>query len=99
MSKLSEFINNEHQDNKKVHTSNESKKYTHDDLQKIIDEYSGLSEDRLMSEFLKLTLEKKRRGELSNSELEVLRNTLMPMLNNEQKIKLNQILEMVKNVI
>ena len=38
-----------------------------------------------MNEFIRLTNEKKQRGELDDSELEKLKNTISPMLNNEQK--------------
>jgi hypothetical protein len=51
-----------------------------------------------MSEFIKLTLEKKKRGELSDSELENIKSTISPMLNLEQKESLEKLLDMVKNV-
>lgn len=67
-------------------------------MQNKINEYSGYSSDRLINEFMKLTLEKKRKGELSDSELEKLKNTIEPMLNAEQKKSLESLLKMVKNV-
>ena len=39
-------------------------------LEEMINKYSGFSENKLMNEFIKLTLEKKKRGQLSNNELE-----------------------------
>ena len=92
--KLSEFLN----DNSYKEKDNQEKKYTQEELKKMIDDYSGLSEDGLMKEFLKLTIEKKRRGELSDGELDKLKSTIKPMLNSDQYQKLNQLLEMVKNV-
>ena len=92
--KLSEFLN----DNSYKEKDNQEKKYTQEELKKMIDDYSGLSEDSLMKEFLKLTIEKKRRGELSDGELDKLKSTIKPMLNSDQYQKLNQLLEMVKNV-
>ena len=92
--KLSEFLN----DNSYKEKDKQEKKYTQEELKKMIDDYSGLSEDSLMKEFLKLTIEKKRRGELSDGELDKLKSTIKPMLNSDQYQKLNQLLEMVKNV-
>ena len=43
-------------------------------------------------------MEKKRRGELTDNELDNLKSTIKPMLNSDQYQKLNQLLEMVKNV-
>ena len=98
MSNFSEYIRN----NKNATSDNEDikkdKKYSKQDLQAMIDRYSGYGQDQLMKEFVKLTLEKKRRGELKDSEIEKLKNTLFPMLTDEQKNNLNQLLEMVKYV-
>lgn len=98
MSNFSEYIRN----NKNVTGDNEDrkkeKKYSKQDLKDMIDRYSGYGQDQLMKEFVKLTLEKKRRGELKDSEIEKLKNTLFPMLTDEQKNNLNQLLEMVKYV-
>ena len=63
-----------------------------------IEEYSGYSQDRLINDFVKLTMEKKKRGELSEKELISLQNTIAPMLNNEQKESLEKLLQMVRNV-
>ncbi len=71
---------------------------TNEALQNKIDEYSRYSSDKLLSEFMKLTIEKKRKGELSDNELEKLKNTITPMLNNEQKKSLEELINMVKNV-
>lgn len=101
MSKFSEYIKSEHSktnseelgQNKKSALNN-----NHADVEKLIDKYSSYSKDNLMSEFLKLTLEKKKRGELKESDIEMLKSTLAPMLTEEQKCNLNDILEMVRNV-
>lgn len=100
MSNFSEYIKSSGSEKQSCdNQQSESKKnYTQDDLQGMIDKYSNYDRDSLMSEFLKLTLEKKKKGELKSSELETLKNTLSPMLSSEQKSSLNQILEMVKNV-
>ena len=92
--KLSEFLNDNPNSEKEI----KNKNYSQEELKKMIDDYSGLSEDSLMKEFLKLTMEKKRRGDLTDNELDNLKSTIKPMLNSDQYQKLNQLLEMVKNV-
>ena len=77
---------------------NNEQKLSEQDLEKLIDKYSGLDNDTLMKEFLKITLEKKKQGKLSDSELSVLKNSILPYLNESQKQSLNSILEIVKNV-
>ena len=69
-----------------------------ENLQSKIDEYSNYSSDKLISEFVRLTIEKKRKGELSDFELEKLKSTITPMLNDEQKKTLENLMQMVKNV-
>ena len=77
---------------------NNEQKLSEQDLEKLIDKYSELDNDTLMKEFLKITLEKKKQGKLSDSELSVLKNSILPYLNESQKHSLNSILEIVKNV-
>lgn len=73
-------------------------KYSKEDLEDMINRYSRYSGNELMNEFLKLTIEKKKRGELDDGTINTLKTTLAPMLNDEQKNNLNKILEMIKNV-
>ena len=77
---------------------NNEQKLSEQDLEKLIDKYIELDNDTLMKEFLKITLEKKKQGKLSDSELSVLKNSILPYLNESQKQSLNSILEIVKNV-
>ena len=77
---------------------NNEQKLSEQDLEKLIDKYSELNNDTLMKEFLKINLEKKKQGKLSDSELSVLKNSILPYLNESQKQSLNSILEIVKNV-
>lgn len=77
---------------------NNEQKLSEQDLEKLIDKYSELDNDTLMKEFLKITLEKKKQGKLSDNELSVLKNSILPYLNESQKQSLNSILEIVKNV-
>ena len=77
---------------------NNEQKLSEREWEKLIDKYSELDNDTLMKEFLKITLEKKKQGKLSDSELSVLKNSILPYLNESQKQSLNSILEIVKNV-
>ena len=95
MKNFSDFINNNREESIKTESK---KEYSNDDLQSMIDRYSGYSNDALMNEFIRLTLEKKKRGELNSGELEKLKSTIEPMLNQEQKVALENIMNMVKNV-
>jgi hypothetical protein len=91
MSNFSDFIN------KNIGNDNTgSAAYSKEDLQSKIDKYSNYSEDKLLNEFVKLTMEKKKRGELLDVELENLKNTISPMLNIEQKKSLERLIQLVK---
>lgn len=69
-----------------------------ENLEKLIDKYSKLNPNDLFGEFIKLTYEKKKKGELKKSEIENIKTTIMPYLNQEQKENLMKILDMVENV-
>lgn len=95
MSNFSEFIKN---NNNVKESKQENHKYSNDELQDMINKYSTLSEDKLINEFIKLTIEKKRKGELSDSQLEQLKKTIVPMLDEKQVESLNNLIQLVKNV-
>lgn len=76
----------------------ETKECSYENLEKLIDKYSSLDDDILMKEFLKMTIERKKQGNLSESELEILKSTILPYLNEKQKESLEKILEIVRNV-
>ena len=70
MGNFSDFLNNKRhkgQDDISSKNNSEKKTYTNEDLESMINKYSSFSQDKLMSEFIKLTLEKKRKGELNES--------------------------------
>lgn len=82
-------------------TSFENKKQNQDnyeDLEDLIDKYSKLGSDDLMKKFLEMTIAKKKKGELNEENLSALKNTIAPYLTDEQKVSLNNILDIVKNV-
>lgn len=69
-----------------------------EDLEKLIEKYSALSDNDLMKEFLIMTIERKKQGKLNEEELAILKSTILPYLDEAQKNTLENILEMIKNV-
>lgn len=96
MGNFSDYIKNNNE-NKNI-KQNTNKKLDEQDLEKLIDKYSDMNSDALLQEFMRMTIEKKRRGELTNSELENIKNTMLPYLNENQKNSLAKMMEMIKNV-
>ena len=94
MKHFSDFIN----ENKEQTNFNKEDIKDNEQLEDMIDKYSAYSSDQLMSEFMKLTIEKKKRGELNKNELMSIKETIAPMLNAEQKSNLDKIINMVDNV-
>ena len=94
MGNFSDYVNNDNYSK----TENIKSETNKEDLQKMVDKYSGLSSDELMREFLRMTAEKKKNGELGHGELANIKNTIMPYLDENQKAKLNSLINMVDNV-
>ena len=63
--------------------------------EKLIDKYSKYSTDELMSEFIKMTEEKKRNGTL-NSDMDRYNTILEPYLTEEQKTRMKNIFDKVR---
>ena len=55
-----------------------------------------MSQSDLMSELIKEASRMKQNGSLNSDSLNVLKNTLAPMLNEQQKSMLNNILNQIK---
>lgn len=101
MVNFSDFIQDENfkQDNKSENYDNKNTaQVSNEKLEDLINRYSTYSNDKLLSEFMRLTLEKKKRGELTENELSNIKNTILPFLNEEQKSNLENLIKMVKNV-
>lgn len=65
-------------------------------LQETLSKYQNLSQDQLMSELFKEAGRLKQNGTLNESNLNMLKSTLSPMLSNEQNQQLNDILNKIK---
>ena len=99
MGNFNEYINtNNEEECVRTNTEKNTSRPTNDKLEEMISEYQKLSDNELMNEFMRLTLEKKRKGELDSRELNNVKNTILPFLNNEQKTHLEKIINMVENV-
>lgn len=106
MNKFSDYIKNSESNNatfcsKKNSDSiknAEKSKYDQTQLEEMIEKYSSFDNSSLMNEFIKLTLEKKKRGELTQGEINGLKSTLLPFLSAEQRVNLEKILDVVSNV-
>lgn len=97
MANFSDFVKNESKEKYTSNSNKEERQVDKDNLEEMIENYSALSQDELMNEFMKLTLEKKKKGVLTEKELESLKSTIVPFLNDEQKLNLEKILTMVRN--
>ena len=65
------------------------------EILKNFEKYKNYSHNDLMSEFIKKTTELKNKGELTQERVNEIYNTLMPMLNEEQKKNLSDLLKMI----
>jgi len=100
MSNFSDYIKNNSKgekssNNKNVNTNSQ---LNEQNLEKLIDKYSSYSSNDLLNEFIKLTIEKKKKGELNNQELQKIKSTIVPFLSQEQKSKLDEIIELVEKM-
>lgn len=94
MSKFSQFIKEEHpKTNARIVESADE-----NNIQDMLETYSKMSTEQLMSEFLKASKKKKEEGGLSDEECEKLTNALSPYLNTKQKDAMLKLLEKGKNV-
>ncbi|MBQ7880577.1 MAG: hypothetical protein IJ358_01880 [Clostridia bacterium] len=66
------------------------------EYQDTINKYKDLSQQELYSELLSQATNLKSQGKLNTQMLDQLSSTLYPMLNNEQKQLLNNIIERIK---
>lgn len=94
MSKFSQFIQEEH--HKPTDTPNKS--IDENNIQEMLDYYSQMSSDQLMTEFLKASKKKRAEGGLDENECQRLTDALSPYLNEAQKETMSKLLETGKNV-
>lgn len=69
-----------------------AKDFNENDANRVVEEYSGKSEDELYSELIRATNEQKEEGTFDMQGLDELESALSPMLNEAQKKKLDKLL-------
>ena len=68
-----------------------------DNIESKLKEYENLSQAELMQEFIKESKRQKDSGELTDDKIENIKQTLIPLLNNEQQKNLDYLLGIIKN--
>ena len=86
----------------KTYKATSSKKTTQntvdkEDVRKTAEQYAGKSEDELLSDIVKMANANKASGELSDEKLIDFEKRVAPMLNNEQRARLHNVIKMLKN--
>ena len=66
------------------------------DIEQKIKKYQNLSQSELLNELLKETAKQKQNGNFDTNQLEEIKNSLLPMLDENQKQRLEQITKMLK---
>ena len=66
------------------------------DIDNLIDRFNGMSEGELITEVFKIINEKKRNGTFNPDEIDQLANIIAPMLNAEQRQKMQQLIDLIK---
>ena len=72
------------------------KRAVESDVERLIEEREGRSEDELMSELLSSVNKAKAEGRFNKSELENFKKTVLPFLSNEQTKRLEEILAVLE---
>lgn len=67
-----------------------------ENITNMYDKYSQFSSDELLSEFIKTSKQRRADGTLNDSELARMKETLLPFLSEEQKGRLNQLLDLIR---
>lgn len=96
MSKFSDYKELPQENYEKSNSS--STRVSEKNYEELIHKYSALSNEELMKEFLNLTAREKGEGKLKEGELESIKNTLSPYLDDTQKNSLDNLLNMVRDV-
>lgn len=82
-------------ENTDVEKNNRHKKPDENDVKQMIDERSSKSEEELMNELKEEVQKSKKEGRFNNSEVENFKKTVLPFLNEEQKLKLDEIIKII----
>lgn len=83
--------------NEKKEPKTESANINREDVLKTAESYKDKSETELLNDILKLAKEQKSNGALSDENLKSFSDSVSPMLNEEQRKRLETVLSMLKN--
>lgn len=67
-------------------------------IEELYNQYSGFSNEQLMKEFFRKSVDLKQNGSLDENKLNAIKQSLLPYLTDEQIKSLNKILDLVSNV-
>jgi len=67
-----------------------------DNIRRTAEKYANKSEDELLAEIMRLATENKRNGSLSEAQFDEFERNVMPMLNAEQRKRMESVLKMLK---
>ncbi len=76
---------------------NDRDKQSYDSIRERAKQYEGKSEDQLLNELFKKVNDGKKNGTLSNADLDRFAGQVAPMLNPQQREKLNGLIKMIKS--
>ena len=85
--------NQKYNNNNKINKTNNQN--TQNEIKDNFEKYKNYSHNDLMSEFIKKTTELKNKGQLDQNKVNEIYKTLEPMLNEEQKKNLRDLLKMI----
>ena len=77
-------------------TSAQTNETNNEDIRKKAESYVGKSDAELIGEIMKTARQGKADGSIDNDQLQRFAESVAPMLNQEQKERLNTVLEMIK---
>lgn len=66
------------------------------DIDELISQYGDKTDDELMEELIRVTKQQKQDGVFNEADLTLMQEFLMPMLDDAQAKRLQQILEAIK---
>ena len=95
---LNDFTNkviNENLSNEEKSTLDDLKGKYGDDIDNLINKFNGMSEGELITEVFKIINEKKRNGTFNPDEIDQLASIIAPMLNDEQRQKMQQLIDLI----
>ena len=79
-----------------VKTQNSTGQIDEQNIRQTLNKYQGMSQSDLMQELIKETNKQKQSGKLNDQKLAELSSQLKPMLDDNQKTKLDEILKMLR---